>query len=243
MKTRDFIQKQRIQKLTSPKLTVPSAVPKKKEKAPKTKEPESRHGKVCWADKYEDRKFEQGYAQYTHAQRIIDKQLESLTHPPLLDAPYSSGEKLPTTDHTSRWWSPRVCLVTTRHPMKSPIQNPKVMMWSPMTLRPPIIWQWPIGIGSERSNSLGTSTGSKRIIKQEGPLSHCSRRKCSSSMYYRIQSKFTKNSSFLTPVGKMSKIVQNLKRNGTKQASWLKVSVNINPYLVAFKISLSTINL
>ena len=36
--------------------------------------------------------MEQGYAQHTHAQRVIDKQLESLTHPPLLDTPYSSGE-------------------------------------------------------------------------------------------------------------------------------------------------------
>ena len=36
--------------------------------------------------------MEQGYAQHTHAQQIIDKWLESLTHPPLLDAPYSSRE-------------------------------------------------------------------------------------------------------------------------------------------------------
>ena len=28
----------------------------------------------------------------THTERVIDKQLESLTHPPLLDTPYSSGE-------------------------------------------------------------------------------------------------------------------------------------------------------
>ena len=68
-------------------MTVP-----KKEKAPKTKEPESRHGKVCQADKYWAKKLEQGYAQCTHAQQIIDEQLESLTHLPLLDAPYSSGE-------------------------------------------------------------------------------------------------------------------------------------------------------
>ena len=92
VKARDFIQKQRIQKLTSPKLTAPSAVPKMKEKATKTKEPEPQHGKVCWADKYWARKLEQGYAQHTHAQRVIDERLESLTHPPLLDTPYSSGE-------------------------------------------------------------------------------------------------------------------------------------------------------
>ena len=29
---------------------------------------------------------------HTHAQRVIDEWLESLTHPPLLDTPYSSGE-------------------------------------------------------------------------------------------------------------------------------------------------------
>ena len=40
VKARNLIQKQRIQKLTSPKSTVLLAVPKKKEKAPKTKEPE-----------------------------------------------------------------------------------------------------------------------------------------------------------------------------------------------------------
>ena len=40
VKARDFIRKQRIQKLTSPKLTTPSAVPKMKEKTSKIKEPE-----------------------------------------------------------------------------------------------------------------------------------------------------------------------------------------------------------
>ena len=78
--------------MTGPKLTVPSTVPKKKEKAPKTKELESQCGKVCQADKYWARKLEQRYAQHTHAQWIIDEQFESLTHPPLLDAPYSSVE-------------------------------------------------------------------------------------------------------------------------------------------------------
>ena len=68
VKARDFIQKQRIQKLTSPKLMTLSAVPKKKEKVSKTKEPEPQHGKVCQADKYWARKLEQGYAQHTHAQ-------------------------------------------------------------------------------------------------------------------------------------------------------------------------------
>ena len=92
VKAWDFIQKQRIQKLTSPKPTVSSAVLKKKEKASKTKEPEPQHGKVHWADKYWARELEKGYAQHTHAQQVIDEWLESLTHPPLLDTPYSSGE-------------------------------------------------------------------------------------------------------------------------------------------------------
>ena len=46
VKARDFIRKQRIQKLTSPKLTTPSAVPKTKEKTSKAKEPEPWHGEV-----------------------------------------------------------------------------------------------------------------------------------------------------------------------------------------------------
>ena len=92
VKVRDFIWKQRIQKLTGPKSMVPSAVLKKKEKASKTKEPEPRHGKVHQADKYWARELEKGYAQHTHAQQVIDEWLESLRHPPLLDMPYSSGE-------------------------------------------------------------------------------------------------------------------------------------------------------
>ena len=47
VKARDFIRKQRIQKLTSPKLTTPSAMPKMKEKTSKAKELEPWHGKVC----------------------------------------------------------------------------------------------------------------------------------------------------------------------------------------------------
>ena len=92
VKARDFIRKQRIQKLTSPKPTTLLAVQKMKEKASKAKEPELQHGKVCRADKYWAKKLEQGYGQCTHAQQIIDEWLESLTHPPLLDTPYSSGE-------------------------------------------------------------------------------------------------------------------------------------------------------
>ena len=92
IKARDFIRKQRIQKLTSPKLTTPSAVPKMKEKTSKAKELEPRHGKVCQADKYWAKKLEQGYGQCTHTQQIIDEWLESLTHPPSLNTPYSSGE-------------------------------------------------------------------------------------------------------------------------------------------------------
>ena len=92
VKARDFIRKQRIQKLTSPKLTTPPAVPKTKEKTSKVKEPEPWHGKMCRADKYWAKKLEQGYGQHTHTKWIIDKQLESLTHPPSLNTPYSSGE-------------------------------------------------------------------------------------------------------------------------------------------------------
>ena len=85
VKARDFIRKQRIQKLTSPKPMVPSAVPKKKERASKTKEPEPWCRKVHRANKYWARELEQGYAQHTHAQPVIDEWLESLAHPPLLD--------------------------------------------------------------------------------------------------------------------------------------------------------------
>ena len=92
VKARDFIRKQRIQKLTSPKLTTPSAVPKLKEKTFKAKEPEPQCRKVCWADQYWAKKLEQGYGQCTHTQRIIDEWLESLTNPLSLDTPYSSGE-------------------------------------------------------------------------------------------------------------------------------------------------------
>ena len=92
VKARDFIRKQRIQKLTSPKPTALSAVRKMKEKTSKAKELESRCGKVCQADKYWAKKLEQGYGQRTHTPQIIDERFESLTHPPLLSTPYSSGE-------------------------------------------------------------------------------------------------------------------------------------------------------
>ena len=72
VKARDFIRKQRIQKLTSPKLTTPSAVSKVKEKTSKVKEPEPQCG--------------------SYTQWIIDEWLQILTHPPMLDMPYSSGE-------------------------------------------------------------------------------------------------------------------------------------------------------
>ena len=94
VKARDFIRKQRIQKLSSPKKTTPSAMPKMKEKTSKAKEPEPQHGKVHRPDKYWAKKLEQGYGQHTHTQRIIDEWLESLTHPPSLDTPYSSGEDI-----------------------------------------------------------------------------------------------------------------------------------------------------
>ena len=46
VKARDFIRKQRTQKLTIPKPTTPSVVPKMKEKISKAKEPEAQRGKV-----------------------------------------------------------------------------------------------------------------------------------------------------------------------------------------------------
>ena len=67
-------------------------MPKMKEKTSKVKEPEPWHGKVCQADKYLAKKLEQGYGQHTHAQWVKDEWLESLTHPPSLDTPYSLGE-------------------------------------------------------------------------------------------------------------------------------------------------------
>ena len=94
VKARDFIRKQRIQKLTSPKPTTPSAMPKMKEKTSRAKEPEPQCRKVHRADKYWAKKLEQGYVQHTHTQRIIDDRLESLTHPPSLNTPYSSGEDI-----------------------------------------------------------------------------------------------------------------------------------------------------
>ena len=92
VKARDFIQKQRIQKLTSPKLPVLSAVQNNKETALKTKEPEPQCWKVHQSDKYWARNLEQGYAQHTHTQWVIDEWLQSVTHPSLLDTPYSSAE-------------------------------------------------------------------------------------------------------------------------------------------------------
>ena len=92
VKARDFIRKQMFQKLTSPKQTALSAVPKMKEETSKAKELEPWCGKVCRADKYRAKKLEQGYGQCTHTQWIIDERLESLTNPPSLSTPYPSGE-------------------------------------------------------------------------------------------------------------------------------------------------------
>ena len=66
VKARDFIRKQGIQKLTSPKLMTLSAMLKKKEKTSKAKEPEPWYGKVHRANKYLAKKLEQGYGQHTH---------------------------------------------------------------------------------------------------------------------------------------------------------------------------------
>ena len=50
---------------------------------------EHRRKKVRPADVYWARKLESGHTQ--HVQRLINKRLEALTHPPLVDVPYSSG--------------------------------------------------------------------------------------------------------------------------------------------------------
>ena len=41
------------------------------------------------ADKYWAKKLEAGHTQ--HTQQLIDERLEALTHPPLIDPPYTSG--------------------------------------------------------------------------------------------------------------------------------------------------------
>ena len=65
VKAREFIRKQRIQKLTAPKLTaeVPSAPSKKLEKPTIGKEVEHQRSKVKRADKYWARKLESGHTQ------------------------------------------------------------------------------------------------------------------------------------------------------------------------------------
>ena len=91
VKARKFIKRQRIQNLTTPKSTarVLTAPPKKLEKPAVCKEAEHRQSKVRRADKYWAKKLEAGHTQ--HTQRVIDERLEALTHPPLIDPPYSSG--------------------------------------------------------------------------------------------------------------------------------------------------------
>ena len=92
VKARDFIRTQRLQALTTPKST-PKPVLKPPTKQPTKgvvgKEPEHRRSKVKRADKYWAKKLEAGHTQ--HTQRLIDERLEALTHPPLIDPPYSSG--------------------------------------------------------------------------------------------------------------------------------------------------------
>ena len=91
VKAREFIRRQKLQKLTTPKSVgeARSAPPKKLEKPVVGKEAEHRRSKVRRADKYWARKLEAGHTQ--HTQRLIDERLEALTHPPLMDPPYASG--------------------------------------------------------------------------------------------------------------------------------------------------------
>ena len=92
VKARDFIRTQRLQKLTALKPTLmPTAktVPKQPSKTVIGKEAEHRRSKIKRADKYWAKKLEVGHTQ--HTQRLIDERLEVLTHPPLIDPPYSSG--------------------------------------------------------------------------------------------------------------------------------------------------------
>ena len=91
VKARDFIRKQTLQKVTAPKSTsgAPSAPLKKLEKAAVGQTAEHQRSKVKRANKYWAKRLEAGHSQ--HTQRIIDERLEALTHPPLIDPPYTSG--------------------------------------------------------------------------------------------------------------------------------------------------------
>ena len=91
VKARKFIKRQGIQRLTTPKPTggVLSAPPKKLKKPAVSKEAEHRRSKVRRAGKYWAKKLEAVHTQ--HTQQLIDKRLEALTHPPLIDPPYPSG--------------------------------------------------------------------------------------------------------------------------------------------------------
>ena len=103
VKAREFIRGQRIQKLTTPKPTrgVLSAPPKRLEKPAIRKEAEHRQSKVRRADKYWAKKLEAGHTQ--HTQRLIDKRLEALTHPPPIDPPYPSGLESDDDPYESAW--------------------------------------------------------------------------------------------------------------------------------------------
>ena len=91
VKAREFIKRQRIQKLMTPKPAggVLSAPPKKIEKPVVGKEAEHRRSKVRRANKYWAKKLEAGHTQ--HTQWLIDERLKALTHPPLIDPRYASA--------------------------------------------------------------------------------------------------------------------------------------------------------
>ena len=86
VKAREFVRRQTIQKALAPKSP---PTPTERERKPVVSEArEHRWKKVRWADVYWARKLESGHAQ--HMQRLIDKRLEALMHPPLVDVSYSS---------------------------------------------------------------------------------------------------------------------------------------------------------
>ena len=87
VKAREFVRCRTIQKMLALKSP---PMPTEWERKPVIGEArEHRRKKVRRADVYWARKLESGHTQ--HAQRLIDERLEALTHPPLVDVPYSSG--------------------------------------------------------------------------------------------------------------------------------------------------------
>ena len=87
VKAREFVRRWTIQKALAPKS--PPTQTEQERKPIVSEAREHRRKKVRRADVYWARKLESGHTQ--HAQRLIYERLEALTHPPLVDVPYSSG--------------------------------------------------------------------------------------------------------------------------------------------------------